>query len=228
MHSFFVAGTDTGAGKTRITSALIQAFKQKGLSVAGMKPVATGCINTEDGLRNPDAVAIQSCSATAVSYNIVNPYAFEPAIAPLFAADAVKVNIEAETICNAFSELSEQADIVIVEGIGGWRIPLGPGLQMADLARVLQLQIILVVGLRVGCINHALLSIEAIANDGVKLAGWVANQIDPDYRNIDQTVNLIADACDAPLLGVVPYRASCNNIETASCLYSDRLDILAG
>ena len=228
MRSFFIAGTDTGVGKTRISAALIRALSARGKNVMGMKPVATGCIRTGDGLRNPDAQTILACLREQVPYELVNPYAFEPPVAPIFAAAAANIRIEKDAVRRAFDSLSELADTVIVEGIGGWRVPLSAGLQMTDLVRVMDLDVILVVGLRLGCINHALLSVEAIVKDGFRLAGWVANQIDADYDGVQQTLDLIAGNCRAPLLGLVPYHAGAGRAGVDLELESGRLDVLMG
>ena len=227
MRSCFIAGTDTGVGKTRITAALMTALKGQGLRVTGMKPVATGCVRTPAGLRNADAELIRAGCPAQTPYHVVNPYAFEAPVAPLFAARTEGVRIEPSRIESAFLQLAEQSDVVIVEGVGGWRIRLEADLQMSDIVRSLQLQIILVVGLRLGCINHALLSAEGIRSDGLHLAGWVANQIDPGYRMVDQTLESLSGEMRAPLIGMVPYAAEYHAAETASCLVPRCMEILA-
>jgi dethiobiotin synthetase len=228
MKSCFIAGTDTGVGKTRITVALMTALKQQGLRVMGMKPVATGCVRTPAGLRNADAELIRACCPAQTPYQTVNPYAFEEPVAPLFAAHTDGVRIEKPRIESAFQQLAEQSDVVIVEGVGGWRMRLAADLQLSDIVKSLQLQVILVVGLRLGCINHALLSAEGIRSDGLRLAGWVANQIDPEYSMVDQTLELLSGEMRAPLIGMVPYAVEYDGDETASCLVPRCMEILAG
>ena len=227
MRSYFITGTDTGTGKTRVTLALMTAFKQLGLQVMGMKPVATGCMRTVDGLRNPDAERIRSCCGQQAPYKLVNPCAFEAPIAPLFAARADRARIDITGIEQAFRQLAVRADTVIVEGVGGWRMLLGTEVQLSDVVRSLQLQVILVTGLRLGCINHALLSAQAIRSDGLTLAGWVANQIDPEYRAVDQTLELLSAEIRAPLLGVLPYCVDDDCTLSASYLYRRALELLA-
>jgi len=215
-------------GKTRVTVALMTALKQRGLQVMGMKPVASGCAQTPDGLHNADAELIRSCCCKQVPYSLVNPYAFEAPVAPLFAASADQVHIDKFVIESAFRQLTDRTDVVIVEGIGGWRMPLGPQLQLSDIVRSLQLKVILVVGLRLGCINHALLSMEGIRTDGLRLAGWVANQIDPEYSMIKQTLELLSMALQAPLIGTVPFSVDYDSAATASCLAPRCLEIFVG
>lgn len=227
MRSCFIAGTDTGVGKTRVTVALMTALKQQGLQVMGMKPVAAGCMHTPDGLRNTDAELIRSCCCKQPPYPLVNPYALKAPVAPLFAARAARVRIDKSVIESAFRQLADRGDAVIVEGIGGWRMPLGPDWQLSDIVRSLQLQVILVVGLRLGCINHALLSKEGISADGLSVAGWVANQIDPEYGMIDQTLELLSTKLQAPLIGMVPFSIEFDRAATAACLAPRCLEILA-
>lgn len=228
MRSYFIAGTDTGAGKTRVTVALMTAFTQLGLKVMGMKPVATGCVRTPEGLRNPDAELIRSCCGEQPPYGLVNPCAFEAPVAPLFAARADHSRIDIPGIEQAFRQLAVGADTVIVEGVGGWRMLLGTDVQLSDVVRSLQLQVILVVGLRLGCINHALLSAEAICRDGLPMAGWVASQIDPEYTMIDQTLELLSGEIMAPLLGMMPFSVNGDSTVNASYLFRRSIEILTG
>ena len=194
----------------------------------GMKPVASGCAWTPEGLRNADAELIHSHCSNQIPYSLVNPYSLKAPTAPLFAARAERARIDKTVIESAFQQLIDVADTVIVEGIGGWRMPLGPQLQLSDIIRSLQLQVILVVGLRLGCINHALLSMEGIRTDGLHLAGWVANQIDPDYCMIDQTLEFLTAELRAPLIGMIPFSVDYDSTATASCLVPRCLEMLAG
>lgn len=203
-QGFFITGTDTEVGKTWFTQALMRAFQNSGLIVGGMKPVASGCEETSMGLRNADALSIQACSSVANEYALVNPYAFKPPIAPHIAAAQAGTEININCIADAYEALAQQNDIVIVEGIGGWRVPLNDHQSIADLVRVVNLPVIVVVGLRLGCINHALLTTESIISVGLNLAGWVANQPISSYSNPDETIHILAESIPAPLLGILP------------------------
>jgi dethiobiotin synthetase len=206
MKGIFVTGTDTEVGKTVISVGLIEKLKQQGLAVAGMKPIASGCEQTANGLRNEDALAIQQHVNVEIAYEKMNPYAFEPAIAPHIAAQQVAQKIDVLAIRSHFNEIQQQADIVVVEGAGGWMVPLNETQSMEDLALVLQLPVILVVAIRLGCINHALLSVAAIQQSGLPLLGWVANHIDQRSESED-IVSSLKQGIKVPCLGEVPYLA---------------------
>ncbi len=207
-QGFFLTGTDTETGKTWTALALMEALQSRGAKVVGMKPVASGCMMTEAGLRNKDALQLQAQSSFQFEYDLVNPYAFEPPIAPHIAAGCAGMSIDLDYIAMAYKTLKTEADYVIVEGIGGWRVPLGRNSSLVEIVRSLQLPVILVVGLRLGCINHALLSAEAIVADGVRFAGWIANEIVPDYAGADMTIETLAFRISAPLLARLPYMTS--------------------
>ncbi|MBI2992926.1 MAG: dethiobiotin synthase [Gammaproteobacteria bacterium] len=200
-----VTGTDTGVGKTWISVGLLHALSVRGRRVAGMKPVASGAEAHAEGLRNADALLLQSHCTSAIDYDDVNPYLFTPPIAPHIAAARAGTRVRMDRIRAAYARLCAQSEAVVVEGIGGWRVPLGPRLQTADLVRALDLPVVMVVGLKLGCINHALLTAEAIATDGVCLAGWVANAIDADYEPAHETVDYLQVNISAPLLGTVAH-----------------------
>jgi dethiobiotin synthetase len=199
----FVTGTDTGIGKTHASAALVRAQRACGRRAIGMKPVASGCRATPEGLRNEDAEALIAASDPAPPYALCNPYAFAPPIAPHIAAGEAGVAIALDPIVDAYRKLAAMADRVIVEGVGGWSVPLSDVLTQADLARALKLPAVLVVGLRLGCINHALLSARAIAADGCVLAGWIANRIDPGMARADENLDTLRARIDAPLLGTM-------------------------
>ncbi len=199
----FVTGTDTEVGKTVVAAGLILALRARGLRVQGMKPIASGCQRTEHGLRNDDALTLGAVSSAPRPYALINPYAYEPAIAPHLAAAQAGRPIRLETVEAAFRELAVDADLVVVEGAGGWRVPLDDRYTMADLAARLGLPVVLVVGIRLGCINHALLSAEALLRDGRPLAGWVANLIADDPLAPDLIATL-RSKIPSPLLGVIP------------------------
>lgn len=208
MRGWFITGTDTGVGKTVAAQALLVRLARAGFRVAGMKPVASGCRQTPQGLRNEDAERLLHASSVPLTYNEVNPYAFAPPVAPHLAARAAGIEIRLENILEHFYRLQARADWVVVEGAGGWYVPLGPALTMADLARALGLPVILVVGLRLGCLNHALLTAQAVRASGCALAGWVANRIDPNMELVMENIEALRARLDAPLLAEFPYRGS--------------------
>ncbi len=210
MHSacpgLFITGTDTAVGKTRITLGVMRALQLQGLQVTGMKPVASGCELTAAGLRNEDALLLQKFASLPFPYDTINPYAFAPAIAPHLAAARAGVAIETSLISDCFNALAAQSDAVIVEGAGGWRVPLNDTQSMADLARALDLPVILVVAIRLGCINHALLTAEAIHASGCTLAGWIANHTTEAAGESDRIIAALRQRIAAPLLGVISYQ----------------------
>lgn len=199
----FVTGTDTGVGKTVVSCGLLHALGLCGLRVAGMKPVASGSRDTPEGLRNADALALQSHCTGMIPYEDINPYALRAPIAPHLAAAEQGVVISLERIRDAFRRLSEAADAVVVEGIGGWRVPLSITLCTSHVARALDIPVLMVVGLRLGCINHARLTVEALQQDGLRLAGWVANHRDPEYAAAGGTIDYLTAVIPAPLVGMV-------------------------
>jgi len=203
VSGVFVTGTDTGVGKTRVACTLLTALAARGLRVAGMKPVASGCQAGPDGLHSEDAEALMRHGNVRAARAVHNPYAFEPAIAPHLAAGGGVIH--AAVIETALQELSRLADVVVVEGVGGWRVPLAPALDQPALVCRLGLPVVLVVGLRLGCLNHALLTAEAIERSGAQLAGWVANRVDPHMAAVADNIATLRDAIAAPLLGELPW-----------------------
>jgi dethiobiotin synthetase len=204
VNGVFVTGTDTEVGKTVVSVGLIEKFKQQGLAVAAMKPIASGCENTAQGLRNDDALVLQQYANIKLAYELMNPYAFEPAIAPHIAAKQSNKSIDLNVIKTNFNQIQQQADAVVVEGAGGWLVPLNKTQTMADLAIILELPIVLVVGVRLGCINHALLSVAAIQQSGLPFLGWVANHIDQRSES-DDIITSLKQGIDAPCLGEIPF-----------------------
>jgi dethiobiotin synthetase len=202
--SFFITGTDTGVGKTLVSCALLQGLASRGKSVIGMKPVAAGL--DEHG-QNEDVQQLRMASTVVIEDQLDNPYAFRLAIAPHLAAQIEGIPIELNHILESYQELKTRADIVVVEGVGGFRVPLNADQDSADLARLLDIPIILVVGMRLGCLNHALLSAEAIEHRGLKLAGWVANIIDNDMIMQQENTKALQQHLRAPLLGVIPFQS---------------------
>lgn len=205
VTGLFVTGTGTGCGKTWMTLGLMAALQTRGLRVLGMKPVASGCDPEPEGLRNADALELIAQGACDLPYEIVNPFAFAPPVAPHIAAAEAGVEIALAPIANAYAAMTREADLVLVEGVGGWRVPLGPDLCLDDIPRTLGLSVILVVGLELGCINHALLSVESIQSSGIRLAGWIANQVERDMLVRDANLATLAALIDAPCIGVVPW-----------------------
>ena len=214
-HAYFLTGTDTEIGKTFVTCALLLRARQLGLTVAGIKPVAAG---TDAAGRNEDVERIRAASNVELAEDVINPYRFAPAIAPHLAAAEAGVRIDFARIAAACASARQRADLVIVEGVGGFCVPLRGDRDSADLAVALALPVILVVGLRLGCINHALLTAEAIAARGLTLAGWVANRIDPDMARAEDNITALRERLAAPLLGSVPRIASGQPADAAHCL----------
>ena len=203
-RGYFITGTDTGVGKTAVTLGLMQLLQARGSTVVAMKPVAAGCEPTPGGLRNDDALRLQQQASIELDYAKINPYAFAPAIAPHIAAEQAGARIDIEIITNKYSELSCVSDCVLVEGAGGWQVPLNDNETLADLALQLGLDVVMVVGIRLGCLNHALLTAAAIATAGCTLAGWVANQLPPAPECAQENINYLKSRVSVPLLGVLP------------------------
>lgn len=225
-HAYFVTGTDTEIGKTTIASGLLHAARLAGLSTAAAKPVASGCERSPEGLRNSDALALLGECSVPLAYEQVNPFAFEPAIAPHLAARERGVKLTVEALKGPVrSVLGLGADFTLVEGAGGWRVPLAGEENLSDLAIALELPVILVVGVRLGCINHAVLSAEAIQRDGLVLAGWVANIVDPATSRLEENLATLAERLPAPCLGRVPHLARATPAAVAAHLDLGILDL---
>jgi len=201
---FFITGTDTDVGKTTIALALMNALQKKGMIVAAMKPVSAGCSNTKHGLRNEDAARLMQQANIEFPYDVVNPYAFEAPIAPHIAAAEQNITMDIDTIKQAYEYIAEKVDVVIVEGAGGWLVPLNKTQTMADVVSALQLDVIQVVGLRLGCLNHALLTSANIAAHGLTQAGWVANQLTDNMSNQKENIHALQQRMEGECLGIVP------------------------
>lgn len=204
-RTLYVTGTDTGVGKTVASVALLHRLRSAGLRAIGMKPVASGCDRTPDGWRNDDALRLQAASHPQPAYDDINPYALALPTAPQLAARAMAVHVDLLQLGDAYLRLAVQADAVVIEGVGGWAAPLDDGLDQVDLVRMLDLPVVLVVGLRLGCLSHARLTARAIQSDGVSLTGWIGNRVDPMFSECDDYVELLRGALPAPCLGVLPY-----------------------
>lgn len=213
-QGYFVTGTDTGAGKTTVSCALLRAFAAQGRKVVGMKPVVAG---SENGLWH-DVEQLIAASNISAAREHINPYAFDPPVSPHIAAQQAGVDIDLTVIQRAYQALSHQADIVIVEGAGGFLVPLNEQQTGADLARALNLPVILVVGMRLGCLNHALLTAQAIRAAGLPLAGWVANCVDPQMLALEENIATLEQRLDGLLLEVVPFDATMNLQKNTGCI----------
>jgi dethiobiotin synthetase len=216
--ALFVAGTDTGIGKTHAACTLIHALRARGVSACGMKPVASGCLQTPEGRRNEDALALQAAGSRPVPYATINPVALREPLSPHLAARLEGVTVAMAPLRVAFEQLRATHDAVVVEGVGGWMVPLAPGLLASAIPQQWKLPVVLVVGLRLGCLSHALLSARAIVADGCRLAGWIGNRIDPAMAALEDNLQTLRELLPAPCLGVLPH-----GVEPAQAF--DRLDV---
>ena len=218
QNSVFITGTDTGIGKTFYSQLLLQSLNTAGLRSAAMKPIASGAELCDGELRNADALVLQQTANTTFPYAYCNPYCFAPAIAPHLAANQAGVQIEFDVIQQAYAELLKQADFTVVEGIGGWLVPIDQQHTVADLVQAMHLPVILVVGMRLGCINHALLTADNIRQRGIPLIGWVANVIEPNMVSLQDNIAALAQRIPAPLLDVIDFINQEEKIEDQSRL----------
>ena len=200
--SIFITGTDTGVGKTHIACGLLRAARARDIDACGYKPVASGCRRTGKGLRNADALALQDAAGTREPYAAINPYAFAPAIAPHLAAATAGVRIERRALDRAHGELARRHELLVIEGAGGWLVPLGRRWTFADWVVEHEWPVVLVVGMRLGCVNHALLSAESIQRRS-RLLGWIASELPPRQPALDQNLDDLTRRMPAPLLGRV-------------------------
>jgi len=201
----FITGTDTDVGKTVVACGFLAAANQQGLRTAAIKPVAAGCELTEQGMTNSDALQLQAAASHQLSYQQINPIALEPAIAPHIAAAEAGVRLSASRLvgyCRGVSLMP--VDMVLIEGAGGWRVPINSRETLADVARELNCAVIVVVAMRLGCLNHALLTMEAIRRDGLQIAGWVANILDEHMPRLEQNIDTLKQCINEPCLGTVP------------------------
>ncbi|OOZ42322.1 dethiobiotin synthase [Solemya pervernicosa gill symbiont] len=218
MSGYFVTGTDTEVGKSLVATALVHAFAENGGLIGVMKPVAAGAIETAEGLRNGDAIALQNAASISLPYELINPYLYNDSIAPHIAANQSGRTIELAQLVDAYLQVSDRADRVVVEGAGGWLLPIDDELTLADFVVALQLPVVVVVGLRLGCLNHALLTIESIQQRGLTVAGWVANSLMPQMEVEQQNIDTLVQRISAPLLGRVPFNPDHTLESVAACL----------
>lgn len=222
-RSWFVTGTDTGAGKTVASVMLLRAFRAAGHIAHGMKPVASGCMRTDAGLVSDDALLLIGNSSSHLPYEQVNPVALETPCSPNIAATLEGIELDPEAVVRQCRELQGQPGMLIIEGIGGWRTPVFRLSGMDVLVRQLQIPVVLVVGLRLGCLNHACMTLECLRNDGVELAGWIVNQVDPDYIAGEQTVSCLREVIGSEPLGHIPFLSPEHNPGALLRLDIDRL-----
>ncbi len=205
-NAIFVTATDTDAGKTLVSRAILELAKDHGLSTLGYKPVSAGCELTPEGLRNEDALFLQQASTIDCPYEKVNPIAYADPVAPHLAAARVNQVITVEQLSSGMFDLQQyRPDLLLVEGAGGWRLPLGKGSFLSDFVIQHKMPVIFVIGLKLGCLNHALLTYEALKSDGINVVGWVANLVDPEMRYLEQNITSLKDMIDAPCIGVIPF-----------------------
>lgn len=221
----FITGTDTGVGKTWFTLALIEALKGQGRRTNGMKPVASGGTYINGKLTNDDAKLIMQCCSELVNYELINPYVFEPPVAPSFAARQAGEIVDLDQIVASYNKLASACDYIIVEGVGGWRVPISDKIRTVDLARELAVPVILVVGLRLGCINHAILTAEAIRADGINLCGWVSNQLDKEYLHKEETLELLNEELACPNIANLEHM---NHLDLAEMVKNIDLSFILG
>jgi dethiobiotin synthetase len=204
-RGIFITGTDTGVGKTVVAAGLVRLMVQQGRRTVGLKPVASGADRTPDGLRNADALALAAAGSVALPYELSNPYCFEPQVAPHIAAAATGTALSLERLTRWYARATAEVDVAIVEGAGGWRVPLHPEGFLSDLPERLGLRVILVVGLRLGCLNHARLTLEAIEASGrCPFKGWIGNRIDPDFARVEENVATLSRLLGGPALAILP------------------------
>jgi len=216
--SCFVTGTDTGVGKTLVSAALVRTLAAAGHRAAGMKPVAAGAHWQDGAWRNADVEALYAAGNSGAAREDLCPCLLRDALAPHIAALRDGVRIELAPLLDAYRRLRAQADVVVVEGVGGFCVPLGDDFGTADLARALALPVVLVVGLRLGCLNHAALTVEAIAARGLHLAAWVANAVDPDMAEVERNCHALQRLVPAPCMGRIPWLAAGSMATAGNCL----------
>jgi len=220
---FFITGTDTEVGKTYVSTWMMRAIAERGLDVAGFKPVASGGCLEAGVLKNDDALQLLAASTKQAPYEVVNPYCFEAAIAPHIAAQRAGQVIELAKIHSCYQALEKDVDVVVVEGAGGWLTPLASGQSFDAIAKELNLGVILVVGLKLGCINHALLTQISIQQSGCQLVGWVANGVDANYGEVAETVQLLQKEIKAPCLAVLEHQENINGAAKMKACEEDAL-----
>lgn len=224
MKKVFIAGTDTDVGKTLVSVALLRLAREKNFTTAAIKPIAAGCKKSAEGLRNDDALALQSIITAPLLYGEINPIALEPAIAPHIAANNIHCEITAKYLADKCDQIFQKNnDFTLVEGAGGWSVPLNDSETLADLAKLLKIPVVLVVGLKLGCINHALLTFNAIKIDGLVINGWVANQVDKNMASVNENIETLTQRLPCPFLGHIPFLHSPSAVNASKYLDINKL-----
>ena len=206
MQGIFITGTDTGIGKTYFTLACIKALQAEGIKTVAMKPVASGAELFDGELRNEDALQIQQALKSTTEYSLINPYAFAPPVSPHIAAARAGVEIDLDYIQHCYTKLCQGSDYVLVEGVGGWLAPLSDELSVADLACTIGLPVVLVVGIKLGCLNHAMLTVQSIRQTGLPLIGWVADCLEPQQESTAEQIAYLQQALQLPPLAVMGWQ----------------------
>lgn len=205
IDAFFIAGTDTDVGKTVASKAILNALAEQGLKTIGYKPVAAGSDKTAEGFRNSDALYLQKAATVEVAYDDVNPYALELPASPHIAAMRENVEIEYSILSDKLAQHKQNSDIVLVEGAGGWRVPVSSSDCLSTWVQQEKLPVVLVVGIKLGCLSHAMLTLDAIKADGLELVGWVANRVNPGTEHYADIIEMLEQKIDAPKIGEIPY-----------------------
>jgi dethiobiotin synthetase len=204
--TFFITGTDTDAGKTFAMCCLLQAAKKQGLATAAVKPISAGGILTNEGFKNEDALQLQKLCTLQLEYEEINPICLQQAIAPHIAAAQEQVEINASELAEHCKKvINKKADLTLIEGAGGWMVPLNQQEYIGDIVKVLNIPVILVVGMKLGCLNHALLTVNALKEEGINLHGWIANQLDPEMPVFEENIKTLQSKIAAPLLTIIPW-----------------------
>ncbi|GMQ46026.1 dethiobiotin synthase [Vibrio sp. 10N] len=209
MKALFIAGTDTEVGKTVVSKAILSAVGAQGKTTIGYKPIAAGCEKTEQGLRNSDALHLQQAANLDVDYDLVNPYALSLPASPHIAAIADDVEVDYQVLSNVLEQHKQNSDFVLVEGAGGWRVPVSKDDCLSTWVKQEKLPVVLVVGIKLGCLSHAMLTAEAIKADGLELVGWVANRVNPGVEHYAEIIEMLEGSMGAPKLGEIPYVPGC-------------------
>lgn len=223
INAFFIAGTDTDVGKTVASKAILNALAAKGLKTIGYKPVAAGSEKTEDGFRNSDALHLQRVSTVEVAYEDINPYALELPASPHIAAKRENVTIEYPVLSEKLAQHKQDADVVLVEGAGGWRVPVSDSECLSSWVQQEKLPVVLVVGIKLGCLSHAMLTLDAIKADSLEVVGWVANRINPGTEHYADIISMLEDKMNVPKLGEIPYVPSVKRQDLAKYINVDPL-----
>ncbi|MGR5176969.1 dethiobiotin synthase [Vibrio parahaemolyticus] len=223
MKALFIAGTDTEVGKTVVSKAILSAVGAQGKKTIGYKPVAAGSEKTAQGWRNSDALHLQAAANQEVDYELVNPYALSLPASPHIAALADNVTVEYDKLSTLLAQHKENSDFVLVEGAGGWRVPVSKDDCLSSWVKQEKLPVVLVVGIKLGCLSHAMLTAEVIKADGLELVGWVANRVNPGVEHYAEIIEMLENNIDAPKVGEIPYVPGCKKRDLGKYINLERL-----